>query len=206
MSGAAFVALGDSFVEGRGDVRAGRYHGWVPRFAGQLGVPTSRVRNLGAHGATTTHVVDRQLGDALARLGAPATRQASTVGVIVGVNDLVSDYEATRYAANLRTILGRLNDTAAVIFTATYPDIPARLPVPENYRTLLRDRFGQANQALRSAAADTGTEVIDLLADPAWSRDEMWCADGLHPSSRGHAAFAARAVELVSARTGTVAA
>ncbi|WHU48148.1 GDSL-type esterase/lipase family protein [Gordonia sp. L191] len=200
MSGAGVVTLGDSFVEGRGDLRGNLFHGWVPRFAGQLGVPASRVLNLGAHQATTTTVLDEQLGHAARQLAT----HAAVVGVVVGVNDVVSDYDPRRFEHNLQTIFTRLAATRAVVFTANYPDIPARLPVPDRFRDLLRARFAEANHLLAGVAATTGTELIDLAADSAWTRAEMWSPDGLHPSPRGHADFAKQAVAAVSARTGTI--
>ena len=71
------TALGDSFVEGRGDPsHAGSWHGWVPRLAEMLGIAPSSVRNLGVHMATTQDVVDRQLGTALAN-------KSPLIGVVV---------------------------------------------------------------------------------------------------------------------------
>lgn len=199
------IALGDSFVEGRGDERDGRFHGWVPKFAGQLGLPPAQIMNLGAHGVTTARVIDEQLDRAVDHLRGPGV-PARLVGVVVGVNDLISDYDAARFDRNLRTILGALNGAGAVVFTASYPDIPARLPVPDGFRSLLRQRFAEANRSLASIADQTGTAVLDLAVDPAWARDDMWSVDGLHPSARGHSLFACRAVDLVSTRTGTIAA
>ncbi|MFI6364229.1 SGNH/GDSL hydrolase family protein [Nocardia sp. NPDC050630] len=195
MSG--LTALGDSFVEGRGDAATGGgYRGWVSRLGGQLGLRPAAVRNFGTHGATTSMVLEHQL-----RL-AVSTR-ASLFGVVVGVNDLVSDFDSDRFERNLWTVFDTLGGTGATVFTASYPDIPARLPVPDGFRALLRDRFVFANAVLAAVTAETGTLLLDIAALPEWEQPEVWTADGLHPSSLGHHMFAAGAAELIASRTAT---
>ncbi|WP_216906943.1 SGNH/GDSL hydrolase family protein [Nocardia noduli] len=197
MSAAGLVALGDSFVEGRGDpATGGGYRGWVARLGGQLGMRPAAVRNLGVHGATTTAVVAAQLPSALAA-------RSNVYGVVVGVNDLVSDFEPDRFAENLRTIFGTLCDSGATVFTASYPDIPARLPVPDGFRGLLRERFDYANTTLAEVTANTGAELLDIAARPEWERAEVWTEDGLHPSPLGHRLFAAGAAEVIASATAT---
>ena len=178
------TVLGDSFSEGRGDPSLdGPYHGWVPRLAARLGLPGAAVRNLGAHQATTSHVVEAQLPAALAG-------KAPLIGVMAGVNDLVSDYNPNRFARNLRRIFSACGGMSTTVFTGTYPDIPGNLPLPEEFRQLLRDRFAEANRILREVTAVTGTLLIDLAGDPVWARPAMWASDGLHPSAAGHQYFA----------------
>jgi lysophospholipase L1-like esterase len=200
MPAARLTVLGDSFVEGRGDpAPGGGYRGWVPRLAALLGLPAGSVRNLGVHGATTQHVLDHQIGRALA--GKPPL-----IGVVVGVNDLVSDYHPARFRANLHEILSALSGMDTVVCTADYPDIPANLPVPDGFRRLLRARFAEANSAIRAAAASTGALCLDLAGDPQWRPGPAWSADGLHPSPAGHQRFAADMAALVARDTGLVAA
>ena len=56
------TVVGDSFAEGRGDPAPdGAWIGWAPRMAAALGIPRSRVLNLGRNGATTQDVIDTQL-------------------------------------------------------------------------------------------------------------------------------------------------
>lgn len=184
-------ALGDSFVEGRGDPGpAGTWYGWVPRLAGLLAVPERRVRNLGTYQATTQQVVERQLPRALAD-------KSPVIGVVAGVNDLVGDFVPDRFRDNLSTIFGRLAGADTLVFTATYADIPANLPVPEAFRALLRERFALANEMLRTVTAATGTLCVDVAADAEWSRPGMWSQDGLHPSAQGHQRFAESVAELI---------
>lgn len=192
MRGADLCAIGDSFVEGRGDTGTdGAFRGWVPRLAGQLGLRSTRVRNLGEHGATTSMVCSDQLARAVA--GRPPL-----VGVIVGVNDLVSDYHPRRFAENLSTIHSTLNATGATVFTASYPDIPGRLPVPPAFTELLRDRFAHANEVLADVCRATGTLLLDIAVEPRWDSDAVWSADGLHPNASGHSLFAQTVAERIA--------
>jgi lysophospholipase L1-like esterase len=185
------TALGDSFVEGRGDPSdAGAWHGWVPRLAEMLGVPPAGVRNLGAHMATTQDVVDRQLGTAL-------LHKSPLIGVVVGVNDLLSDFDLTRMRRNLSTVFASLAGMDTVVFTATYADIPRNLPLPESFRRLLRTRFAAANETLAEITRATGTLCLDVTTPPRWSDPAWWAADGLHPSPLGHKHFAADIAELL---------
>ena len=83
MIAAGLTALGDSFVEGRGDpAAAGGSRGWVSRLGGQLGLRPTTIRNFGTHGATTGDVVASQLADAT------SSARAGLYGVVVGVNEL----------------------------------------------------------------------------------------------------------------------
>lgn len=178
------TALGDSFVEGRGDPsHAGSWHGWVPRLAEMLGIAPSSVRNLGVHMATTQDVVDRQLGAALAN-------KSPLIGVVVGVNDLLSDFDLARMRRNLSTIFGNLAGMDTVVFTATYADIPRNLPLPETFRGLLRSRFAAANEALAEITRASGALCLDVTAPSQWADPAFWAADGLHPSPLGHRHFA----------------
>lgn len=193
------AALGDSFVEGRGDPDLnGPFHGWVPRLAQQLGIPRAGVLNLGAHQATTQDVVERQLPSVLAK-------KPPMIGVIVGVNDLVSDYDPVRFRRNLGTIYSSLRGMDTTVFTATYPDIPKNLAVPDVFRGLLRERFAAANSVLREITAATRTLCLDVTVMPEWSEEQMWAKDGLHPSVLGHRVFAEQLTEFVARATGLVA-
>jgi lysophospholipase L1-like esterase len=190
------TALGDSFVEGRGDPQTdGSWRGWVPRLADTLSIPPAGVRNLGTHMATTQDVVDRQLGTALAR-------KSPLIGVIVGVNDLLSDFDLARMRRNLTTIFGSLAGMDTVVFTATYADIPGNLPLPESFRTLLRTRFAQANAALTEIAAATGALCLDVRTLTPAANAGFWAADGLHPSPLGHERFAMSVAQLLDRAAG----
>lgn len=185
-----FAALGDSFVEGRGDPVAGGYRGWVPQLAGRLGIGPSSHRNLGAYHATTDVVRDAQLPMAL-------VNKPPLIGVVVGVNDLVGRYDPSRFESNLLGIFSALAGGDTIVFTANYPDIPGRLPVNEGMRDLLRGRFTEANDSMRRACRATGTLCLDLVAGGQLDDHRYWSEDGLHPSPLGHGRFAQACVELL---------
>ncbi|MDT3439065.1 MULTISPECIES: SGNH/GDSL hydrolase family protein [unclassified Pseudofrankia] len=188
-----FTVLGDSFAQGRGDpAPGGGYLGWVPRVAAALGIPPSRVRNLGEHGATTQTVVDRQLALATAA-------HSRLVGITVGGNDLVSDYSRSRFEDNLAAIFDALTVPGTVAFTITFPDIPGRLPIPPGLRDLLRERFDAANAYIRPLAARLGMPCFDLAHAPGTDDPSLWNPDGIHPSPRGYAAVAEGFVTLLRA-------
>jgi lysophospholipase L1-like esterase len=196
MPAVRLTALGDSFVEGRGDPSpGGSWHGWVPRLAEMLAIPACGVRNLGTHQATTQQVVDRQLGAAL-------LPKSPLIGVVVGVNDLISDYDPVRMRRNLSTIFGRLAGMDTVVFTAAYADIPGNLPLPESFRALLRRRFAEANQALAEVTRATGALRLDVTAQAQWSDPAFWSDDGLHPSPLGHEHFAQSMAGLLERAAG----
>ncbi|MFF6849055.1 SGNH/GDSL hydrolase family protein [Streptomyces antimycoticus] len=90
-----------------------------------------------------------------------------------------------------------------VVFTATYADIPAHLPVPGTFRELLRERFVLAHEVLGKITESTGALCLDVTAAAEWSRPDMWSEDGLHPTPRGHQWFAESIADLLERATGT---
>jgi lysophospholipase L1-like esterase len=194
------TVLGDSFAEGWGDPAPnGRFHGWVSRFAGMLNLPLGSVRNLGVYGATTQHVVDSQLPRALGN-------KAPLIGVVVGTNDLLRDYDSTRFRRNLRTLFDSLTGWDTTVLTASYPDIPGNLPIPDSFREFLRERFTEANAALEEIARSADVVCLDLHRPLEWRDPARWSADGLHPSPLGHQRFAEEMAELVTYSTASWAA
>ena len=178
------TVVGDSFAEGRGDPGPdGTFVGWVPRVAAALGIPASRVRNLGEHGATTQTVVDRQLPVA-------AAGRSRLVGITIGGNDLVSDYSKPRFERNLTEIFSTLAVPGTLAFTITFPDIPGRLPIPPAMRDALRPRFEAANDLIRKLVAELGMLCFDLASAPDAEDRRLWNPDGIHPSPAGYRAVA----------------
>ncbi len=199
MAKARMTVIGDSFVEGRGDPAPdGTYRGWVPRFAEMFGIPRNGYLNLGTFDATTQDVIDRQLRVAL-------VNKAPLIGFVAGVNDLIRDYDATRFRRNLETIFTTLNGPDTVMFTATYADIPRNLPLPASFQQLLLARFAEANECLREISARTGALCLDVVNSQEWADPAMWSADGLHPSPAGHRRFAEAMADLVGLATGMAA-
>ncbi|MFI6219853.1 GDSL-type esterase/lipase family protein [Nocardia salmonicida] len=186
------MVLGDSFAEGRGgSVNAdGSFAGFVAHVEHLLGISGATL-NLGSYGATTQDVVDRQLPVALAA-------DAPLVGVIVGGNDLVTDYDPDRFRRNLRQIYAGLARPDRLVFTTNWPSIPDRLPgLPESDRTVLRSRFAQANDYLDDLVHEFDLVRLDLVNAPITADPVMWSPDGMHPSPAGHQLIGTAMADLI---------
>lgn len=190
---ARLTVLGDSFAAGRGEA----VHGWVRVLARLLGIPEDDALNLGAFEATTQVVLDSQVAAAVAS-------KAPLIGVVVGVNDLLSDYTPARFLGNLERIFAALAGPGTTVFTATYADIPGNLAVPEPFRVLLRQRFTEANEGLRAIAARFGVLCADVAATARWRAPALWSADGIHPTAEGHRLFAETVADALGRRETTV--
>lgn len=186
------TVIGDSFAEGRGAAKRadGSFAGFTVHLAQSLGI-RGPVLNLGSYGATTQDVVDRQLAAALAN-------PAPLMGVIVGGNDLVTDYDPERFRRNLRTIYTSLAAPGRLVFTTNWPRIPDRLPgLPDAARAVLRQRFAEANDYLGRLVPELGLVCLDLANAPVTADPVMWCPDGMHPSAAGHELIGAAMADLV---------
>ncbi|HWO61308.1 MAG TPA: SGNH/GDSL hydrolase family protein [Umezawaea sp.] len=196
MAQVRLTALGDSFVEGHGDVLAdGGFRGWIPRLAERLGLAGGRCRNLGSFGATTQDVVSGQLGASL-------VNKTPLIGVVVGMNDLISDYEPERFRRNVELIFSTLGGPNTTVFSATYPVIPRITALPESFRRVMSARFDEANEVVRELTARHGVLCLDVARAPEWNGPDLWADDGLHPGPEGHRRFADGMAELVGISTG----
>lgn len=192
MSALELTVIGDSFAEGRGGtVRAdGRFAGFTVQMAKILGI-SGGILNLGSFGATTQDVVDRQLPVAL-------ENTAPLMGVIVGGNDLVTDYDRERFQRNLRHIYTSLARPGRLVFTTNWPNIPDRLPgLDHQFRALLRERFAEANSYLDELVQELDVVCLDLVHAPITADPVMWCPDGMHPSPAGHQVIGTAIADLI---------
>jgi len=174
-----YVALGDSTVEGIG--ASSPEHTYVSRVHARLRsvYPDARLANLGVSGATSAHVLLRQLDRAI-ELG------PDLVTLSIGPNDITGRVSVETYEKNLETILGRLTDeTTAVVVANLIPDLavtPRFKGSPEQDAVAARTvRF---NEALARRARARGVQLVDLY----------------HPSDAGYARWAALLWEGVEAR------
>src|SRR6266496_3544667 len=109
-----YVAIGASDAVGVG-ARDPLTEGWVPRLGVRLG-PEARVVNLGVSGSTLAQALDEQLGPAV-------DAQPDIVTGWLAVNDLNARVSFDRYAADLDTLLVRLEATHARVLVGNVPDL-----------------------------------------------------------------------------------
>jgi len=178
-----YVAIGASDAVGVG-AKDPLTEGWVPRLGARLG-PAARVVNLGVSGSTLAQALDEQLGPAL-------DAQPDIVTVWLAVNDLNARVSLERYAADLDTLLGRLETTHARVLVGNVPDLGGLAayrgidPGPLNAEV---DRW---NKVIADTASRHGDTLVDLYS--TWQEvaqhPEYLSADGFHPSSEGYQALA----------------
>jgi len=193
-----YVALGDSTVEGVGASSPER--NYVSRVYARLRsvYPDARLANLGVGGATSAHVLVRQLDRAIA-LG------PHLVTLSIGPNDITGRVSVETYEKNLETILGRLTyGTTAVVVANLIPDLGVTPRFNgSRERVTVAARTVRFNDALARRARAHGVQLVDLYAASQREvplRPELIGSDGYHPSDAGYARWAELLWEGVEAR------
>ncbi len=175
-----FVALGDSFTEGVGDVDPARpngVRGWADRVAAVLAGHDDDLgyANLAIRGRKLRAVIAEQVEPALALDPDLVTIYAGANDILrpsVDIDGLVADYDAA---------LGRLvaGGTHLVVFTAFDP---GGFPVFGS----MRGRFAVYNELVREAAEKHGATLVDFWRMREYRAPGMWADDRMHMSSAGH--------------------
>ena len=184
----SFVALGDSFTEGVGDLYPdGTCRGWADRFATHLAAvsPGLRYANLAIRGKVLRQVVEDQVPVAL-------DLAPDLVSIAAGGNDLLrpkADPDAL--AATFGQAVASLRAVGAQVMLFTGFD-PGGFPLIR----MIRGKTAAYNAQLREIARRHDCLHVDLwslrvLADP-----REWCADRLHLAPDGHRRVALRACEV----------
>lgn len=184
----AYVALGDSTVEGVGATAAAR--NYVSRLHERLrGVfPAATLLNLGEGGATASGVRLRQLPLAL-------EHRPQLVTLSVGPNDITRQRSLADYARDVDAILRALETgTGAVVVVSLIPDLGM---TPRFWGTDLepavRHRVIAFNDELSRRARAYGAEVVDLYGPSRAEvprHPELIALDRYHPSDAGYARWA----------------
>jgi acyl-CoA thioesterase-1 len=188
-----YVAIGASDAVGVG-AHNPETEGWVPRLGAKLG-PNVRVINLGVSGSTLSQALQEQLGPAL-------DSQPDVVTVWLAVNDLNARVPLERYAADLDSLLGQLEQTHARVLVGNVPD----LAVLAAYRGVdpgpLAAQVDAWNQVIADTTSRHSATLVDLYArwQEVGEHPEYLSADGFHPSSDGYQALANVFADAIDAR------
>ena len=182
----SYAARGDSFTAGPG---CGPGEGWADRLAALLAgrSPSFAYRNLAVDGATSADVVEHQLGPAL-------QLEPDLVTVVCGGNDVLFSVrpDVPGYVDRLGVIFGRLRATLpeVAIATATAPERWSFLDLGQRTRERFERGLAELNRATREVASAHGVACLEIAGHPGLAEATNFDADGLHPSTRGHAGTA----------------
>ena len=177
---ARYVALGDSFTEGVGDLDPNLpngVRGWADRVAEVLAArsPDFTYANLAIRGRKLDRILGEQLEPALAM-------QPDLVTIYAGANDIMRprvdiDGLVEKYAA----ALGRISAAGAhlVVFTA-FDTGGSAIYAP------IRGRFALYNELLRAAVDEHDATLVDFWRMRVFRDWRHWDPDRLHLNAAGH--------------------
>lgn len=186
-----YVALGDSFTEGVGDVDdtlPNGVRGWADRFAAVLAEddPAFTYANLAIRGKQLLPILDEQIEPALAM-------QPDLVSIYGGANDVLRPrVDIDRLVEAYDQGIGRLvgGGVHVVLFTAFDPG-------GSSIFGALRGRFAIYNELVRAVAEKHGATLVDFWRMRDYRDDRMWAADRMHMSSAGHQRMATAVLDAL---------
>jgi lysophospholipase L1-like esterase len=189
-----YLALGDSFTAGTGNRPADAF---PSRLASLWRAHDRRVtlKNVAVNGYTTEDVQEHELPEV-----APFRPTLVTLGI--GANDCVRGWSADVYRSQVRVLF------RAIIDAGVSPDRIVALPQPDWSLSPAAARLGDPQQIvaeivtfntiLRDEARAAGARYVDLYPlMHEQAEANMVASDGLHPSARAHAEWAAALYEQV---------
>lgn len=188
---ARYVALGDSFTEGVGDVDAERpngVRGWADRVAEQL----ARVNddfgyaNLAIRGRKLRQIMAEQVDAAVALNPTLVTVYAGANDIFrptIDIDGLLIDYEAG---------IKKLAATGATVVMFTGFD--AR---DSKVFGTMRGRTAIYNELVRGIAEDNGALLVDYWRFSEYYDWRMWAPDRMHMSTPGHINMAKRVLKVL---------
>ncbi|HEY2506937.1 MAG TPA: SGNH/GDSL hydrolase family protein [Streptosporangiaceae bacterium] len=185
----SFLALGDSFTEGVGDLYSdGSVRGWADRFAEHLGAasPGLRYANLAIRGKLVGEVIAEQIP-------AAATLAPDLISLAAGGNDLLRPRaDPDLVAAEFERAVQALRAAGSQVMLFTGFD-PGGFPLLR----LIRGKTAAYNALIRDIARRHGCLVVDLWTMNILADAREWGRDRLHLSPDGHRRVGLRAAEVV---------
>ncbi|WP_437519981.1 SGNH/GDSL hydrolase family protein [Sorangium sp. So ce726] len=189
-----YLALGDSFTAGTGNQPADAFPSRLAELWRAQGRRVT-LKNVAVNGYTTEDVQEREIPEV-------APFRPTLVTLAAGANDYVRRWSADAYRSRVRVLLRSIIDAGVA------PDRIVALPQPDWSLSPAAASFGDPRQIgadivafntiLRDEARAAGARYVDLY--PLMHRQaeaQMLASDGLHPSARAHAEWAAALYEQV---------
>lgn len=185
-----FVAIGDSFAEGVGDVEPrcpNGVRGWADRVAEVLARrdPEFRYANLALRGRLLPAIADEQLEPAVAL-------EPDLVAICAGANDLIRPtVDIDALIEQYDAAIARLQRAGATVVTFTAYDtggtpvfgaLRGRLAI---YNELLREVVDTRNRSTADGSLPP-VVLVDFWRMHEYSERRMWEFDRMHLSSAGH--------------------
>ncbi len=185
----SYLAIGDSFTEGVGDLdAAGRCRGWADRFAELLAAhsPGARYGNLAIRGKLLGQVAAEQVPAAIAL-------RPDLVSLAAGGNDLLRPRaDPDSLAAVFDDAVRRMRGAGSQVLLFTGFD-PGTFPLLR----MIRGKAAAYNSNLREIASRRDCLLVDLWTMTVLADLRMWCDDRLHLAPEGHRRVALRVCEAV---------
>lgn len=181
-----YVAMGDSFTEGVGDVDLSRpngVRGWADRVASAIGSvdPDATYANLAIRGRLLTPILDEQLPVALDLC-------PNLVTFYGGGNDIMRpNVNIDRLMVRVDEAFAALRSQGIEMLTITGLNVQGQGPFSGT-----RGRTAIYNELLRGIAEDHGGHVIDYWRWNDFIDWRLWAEDRLHMNELGHERFASR--------------
>jgi lysophospholipase L1-like esterase len=179
-----WVAVGDSFTAGTGDVPL--EGGWIRRTATAL-IGTGRIAELENHakrGVTLDDVLQQQVPNVAGR--------PTIISAIAGANDILDrrcDLPAIIEKVDL-LLDWALSRAEVIALTCTCPDFFARRSARLRRLTA---RVDAINHHLRRLHLPGPSRLVVVDAHQILTDHSLWADDGVHPNQQGHARLAGAA-------------
>ena len=182
------VLLGDSTLTGPGLLDPAEI--WIRQVGTELGSITIDIRSLALGGSRAPAVRREQLPRAL-------ELHPDLAIVSVGSNDSIRGVPLSLFRSEMGVIVNSLTASGAMVALAGIGDLATIPRLPQPLARLLKIR-SNAYEEVHADLARGRPDVVKLpireLASEAFrTQAGMFCPDLFHPSSRGHAAWAAAA-------------
>ncbi|GGL30725.1 lipase [Nocardia jinanensis] len=180
------MIFGDSTAAGLGCRRAAEVPG--VRIAHGLADATGqriRLSTKAISGATSKGLAGQV--DAMFVAGGPPDAAV----VLVGANDVTKKHSIARSAERLGSAVSRLHGAGSIVVVGTCPDLGSVTAIPEPLRSVVHRwsiRLARAQTAATRAAGGRTVAMGDLMSkDFRASPEQLFSADGFHPSAEGYA-------------------